>query len=146
MTEERAVTSRTLQIQDESLSRENPKRKPDFGLDSGWGLGCLFVSVSPCGFSGPPAVSMAGWRRANPSPLPSFRASKPDTQLIFISPAPLIRHYGTARHIASPWLAVWAKPCLEPGSFQPRVTPPKLRGALCWSNKEQTQAWQALMS
>lgn len=140
------MSSRTLQIQVESLSGENPKHKPDSGLASGCGLGCLFVSASPRSFGRPPTHFMVGWRRANPTPLPSFTASEPDPQLIFISPAPLVRQHGVAHHITSPRLAVWTRPCLEPGSFQPRVTPPKLGGALCQSNKEQTQAWQALMS
>lgn len=119
------------------------KHKPDFGLAAAWDLECLFqchlvVSVGPLLFS-------CRMQESNPSPLPSFRDSKPDPQLIFMSPVPLIRRHSTARHMASSQLAVWAKLRLEPSSFQPRVTPPEL-GALCWSNKERRQASQALMS
>lgn len=86
-----------------------------------------------------PLLFSCRMKESNSSPLPSFRGGKPEPQLIFMSPVPLIRRHSTARHMASPQLAVWAKLRLKPSSFQPRVTPPEL-GALCWSNKERRQA------
>lgn len=85
-------------------------------------------------------------RKPSPSPLHLSWQARPSADIHQPSATDVEAQPGTAQHIASPQLAVWAKPCLEPSSFQPRVTPTKSGGALSRSNKEQTEAWQALMS
>lgn len=58
------------------------KHKPEFGLAAAWGLECLFVSVSPCGFSGPAAVFMqdAG-EQPKPSPLLQSQQARPSADI-----------------------------------------------------------------